>query len=280
MTYIAKPLIIKTKTNLHVGSESINYDIVDKTVQRDSISYLPIINASSLKGALRYHFKEHNKVNIDFLFGSEEDRKNNKTSSQGNIKFLDSYLLFLPLRANNQAFYYVTSQKALLAYCHFYENLSLDFRTAKELINKLKDNSIYHALEEDTMVEDISCTKSTEDMAKILTLLGLEIDASQVAVLSESYFIDAIKHLPIIARNKLKDGKSENLWYEEIVPRESLFYTAVLDYTHFSNRIEAKANHSFQNFYTEIQEGFVQIGANASIGFGLCKFFELTKTEA
>lgn len=261
-------MIIKTKTNLHVGSESINYDIVDKTVQRDSISHVPVINASSHKGALRYHFEVDETIQeklIDIVFGKEGD-----DASQGYVKFLDSYLLFLPLRANNQSFYYVTSKSALLGFCDFFENLNYNFKEAKELIDSLEENSVYNTFD-NTYIEDTACKKSDVDMSKILKLLGLNINATQVAVFSEVHYIDAIKHLPVIARNKLQEGKSENLWYEEIVPRESLFYTAMLDYTRYSNRLEKLAQNKINTFYeTLTNKNFIQIGANASIGFGLC----------
>lgn len=274
MTYKTRPIIIKTKTNLHVGSESINYDIVDKTVQRDSISDLPVINASSLKGALRYHFQASSNVDIDFLFGSEEDSKNNKESSQGNMKFLDSYLLFLPLRSNTKPFYHTTSKSNLFAFCSFFSELGLDMTDLEEQVSVLGDNVVLNT--DISYIEDIECQKQAIDTAVFNKYFG----NINMAILSDENFIDAVKHLPIIARNKLKEGKSDNLWYEEIVPRESLFYTAMLDYTHFGNRVEAKANNSFTAFYTELQNGFVQVGANASIGFGLCKFSALDKMGA
>ena len=44
---------ITAKTNLHVGNEDISScGIIDKAVQRDALTKLPCINASSLKGAL------------------------------------------------------------------------------------------------------------------------------------------------------------------------------------------------------------------------------------
>ena len=47
---------ITTLSNLHVGSGDINFDVIDNQVQRDSITNLPNINSSSLKGAFREHF--------------------------------------------------------------------------------------------------------------------------------------------------------------------------------------------------------------------------------
>lgn len=40
-------------TNLHVGSGEANFNIVDREVETDPVTGLPIIHASGLKGALR-----------------------------------------------------------------------------------------------------------------------------------------------------------------------------------------------------------------------------------
>lgn len=67
--YTNKAYIIKTKTNLHAGSGDTNFGVVDNEVQRDSITNLPVINSSSLKGAVRDHFK-------DFLVETNETINN------------------------------------------------------------------------------------------------------------------------------------------------------------------------------------------------------------
>lgn len=68
-------------------------------------------------------------------------------------------------------------------------------------------------------------------------------------------------NLPIIARNCLENGTSSNLWYEQILPAETVFYTL----------IDSKGcNLLFEKLNKE--ECFVQIGANATIGYGYCKF--------
>ncbi len=277
MTYDSKAILIRTKTNLHVGSGDMNYDIVDKTVQRDSISTLPIINSSSLKGALRNHFDDviHGKVNEDtrnFIFGNEGDNP-----SQGNVKFLDSYLLFLPLRSDKRAFYHVTSKENLLAFCTFYEELGYKLDNLNKEINDLDNNTVLD--NNDAYVEDVLCSKSAKNTNELKKLFG-DIN---IAIFSSENFIDVCKHLPVIARNRIEtkdnDGKSNNdgnLWYEEIVPRESIFYTVQLDYSNYGANSENNANYKLKNFYEELNTNCIQVGANASIGFGLCSFRSLS----
>jgi CRISPR-associated protein Cmr4 len=83
---------------------------------------------------------------------------------------------------------------------------------------------------------------------------------NNVAIFSEDNFKELTKCLPVIARNHLDNGKSTNLWYEEIVPRESRFYCIVGESDQYSE--------IFENI---IGNGTIQIGGNASIGYGFTK---------
>lgn len=274
MLFKTKQIFIKTKTNLHVGDSGTNFDIIDKKVQRDSISELPIINASSLKGAIKDYArlfvtqesKDLNNIDkeaFDKIFGDD---------MQGLIRFLDSFLLFIPLRANNKPFYHVTSKESLLNTVEFFESLGVEIKEeSKQEINKLKDNIVLNSTEV-AYIEDTKCEPLEINIEKLLSFIPSTIRPKDIAIFKNDDFIDVVKHLPIIARNKLKDGKSDNLWYEEIVPRESIFYTAMLDYNNFGTSSEFKYKKGFEAFYNILQKDFVQIGANASIGFGLCKF--------
>ena len=72
--------------------------------------------------------------------------------------------------------------------------------------------------------------------------------------------------LPVIARNSV--GEQTNLWYEEVVPHKSIFYFAVVASTSESeNLLEA--------FTDSVREKIIQFGANASVGYGLCKVIKV-----
>ena len=68
--------------------------------------------------------------------------------------------------------------------------------------------------------------------------------------------------LPVIARNSV--GEQTNLWYEEVVPHKSIFYFAVVASTSESENL-------LENFTDSVREKIIQFGANASVGYGLCK---------
>ena len=66
--------------------------------------------------------------------------------------------------------------------------------------------------------------------------------------------------LPVIARHYLDNGESKNLWYEEVVPHDSVFYTFILTP---DKEMELDLNE------------IIQIGGHASIGCGFTKFTQL-----
>lgn len=79
-------------------------------------------------------------------------------------------------------------------------------------------------------------------------------------------FKDVASNLPVIARNQLNNGISQNLWYERVVPHKSVFITAI---------IYPDGDKNFEEFNTLITGKLVQIGGNATVGYGLCQFTKL-----
>jgi CRISPR-associated protein Cmr4 len=79
---------------------------------------------------------------------------------------------------------------------------------------------------------------------------------------------DYVEKLPTVARNYLDNGISQNLWYEEIVPRETRFYF----FTSRPDKDDPLANGINSKSISKL----AQIGGNATVGFGLCKLEKLT----
>lgn len=76
----------------------------------------------------------------------------------------------------------------------------------------------------------------------------------------------ACENLPVIARNHLESGQSVNLWYEEIVPHKTEFITAIQYPAEDVN---------ITDFNNNLHNSIVQIGGNASVGYGLCLFTKI-----
>ena len=76
--------------------------------------------------------------------------------------------------------------------------------------------------------------------------------------------------LPVIARNSLDEkGISENLFYEEILPRRSVLWFMTGTYDHFFKKEENSFSGAFDFFEKRLIRDNIQMGANASIGYGV-----------
>lgn len=231
--------LIQAKTNLHVGNENTsNYGLIDKAIQRDALTGLPCINSSSLKGALNEYCtngkNEQSMSEVDRLsvFGSDKNDKKGGKSTKGKAIFYDAKLLFLPMQTNDEnLFKYVTSNKVLDLFNDRVKFLGANFQLEKDKTS-LKQTC---QLCRDVEINDEVFTKLCSD-----------------------------DNLPIIARNKLDDGTSANLWYEQVLPAETILYAV----------IQEPKKDTLKQY---ISDQLIQIGANATIGYGYCKFTNLNE---
>lgn len=239
-------------TNLHVGSGEVNYNIIDNEVQKDPVTKLPNINSSSIKGALRDYFSNSENINrknaVDEIFGKD---------NAGRVKIFSANMLARPLRISkgNGYFLKVTSKEIINQFHDFLSNFSID---TLKLDKEIKENIVYTTAKNSNIeVEGLKVT--TIDEQKLVELFGCDI-----GIISDNNFKQF--DLPVLARNRLENGISKNLWFEEVVPSNSVFYFVAL--------IPDDLYDLF-NLDGEI----VQFGANASIGYGYCKIVEVMKHE-
>jgi CRISPR-associated protein Cmr4 len=278
--YDNKIYLIENVTNLHVGSGDTNFGTVDNTVQRDVLTNYPIIHSSSLKGAIReffefYNFKDNNftdeykKNFIKHIFGDED-------KNPGNIVFNEAFMLGMPFRSRDYPYVFCLSDMSIKMFL----DLLNDFNINHKIKDVLKDYVSLNEIKSNvsTIIEDIEVNEN-DSLEKLKEFLNEDY----IAVLPHKDFKKLLMDLPVVARNKLNNGKSENLFYEEFVPRKSKFFTVisfpVLERVSNDERFEDKEK--IKDFYEKFQDmitsevNLVQIGANASIGYGLCKFKEV-----
>lgn len=246
-------------TNLHVGSGEINYSIVDNQVERDAITQYPIINGSGLKGALRAHFnKKVDENQVNRIFGNEK-------RGQGSHRFFSANILSIPVRSNERPFYNGTSIGIIKEFINKIEIFNFDFEGIDSLreLTKLDITTpvMFEKREKDVYVENIKVEyKNFKKIEVLEKLIG-----EDVILFDDINFKEISEQLPVIARNKLENGKSQNLWYEEVVPNKSKFYTIILNDENEETFLE-----------NLIAKDIIQIGGNASIGYGYTKFEELS----
>lgn len=265
---------ITAKTHLHVGSGDSNFGIIDNLVQRDPVTELPCIHGSSIKGAIKEYCEEELKwpPNVaSSVFGSDTLKRTDSSSKEfikGTHGFFSAHLLLLPVRSTIKPFFRATCGKVIEAFLDHLKNFNTDnYSQIKEALDPLlkievKEGTAVIFENGDGLIEDMKAIYNSADVGKASMLLGADL-----ALLTWKDFATLCndENLPVIARNQLDNGESKNLWYEQIVPRESRFYTFIIGPENATeiNQIALESN------------PLVQIGANATVGYGYCKFTKL-----
>lgn len=255
---------IEPISNLHVGRGGVNLGVVDNLIQRDIVTDLPNINASSLKGALREYFeKSENKTNVFNIFGSPV--KGDKRSP-GSFRFFDANLLAIPVRSDKVPFFLATCPMVIKDFIKKIEVFGVEIGPLTEQMKKLagidQPMVVFKESEKEAFVEDLEVKTTYFDVKSLfpLSLFGnyplLLVSDKQFMTLCDD------NHLPVIARNYLNNGKSENLFYEQVIPRFSIFYFVAVDTVSDGSALELNGK-------------LIQIGANASVGYGFCKFKQI-----
>jgi len=222
---------LQALTNLHAGSGDSFYGAVDKLVQRDPATRRPTIHSHSLKGALREYFEQKSSPSfVEHVFGSAVSGDAN-AAMQGRYRFFSADLLAIPVPdenvSSNTAFKLTTT-----------ERVWLDFFKKLQMLGgrNLEEESLKTALKKDL----------------------------PAFFLDEAKFSEASEELPVVARNQLDNGESKNLWYEELVPHQSVFGFIVQ--AERKELIDAELN----EFVEKLNGQVLQIGANATVGYGYC----------
>ncbi|MBI5207097.1 MAG: type III-B CRISPR module RAMP protein Cmr4 [Candidatus Firestonebacteria bacterium] len=255
-----------TLSPLHAGAGE-SATAIDLPIEREKHTAYPVVHSSGIKGSLREYFRNDDELKnyVDSIFGKEDDEK-----GSGKVIFTDAKILLFPVRSSEGVFKWIT--------CPFViERLKRDLK----FINKTENASInvdafngkaFKPYSDKIILEDFSITV-TED-SQILEFLNRfslphfdkEILKNRLIVVSDDVFKTLVTTATqIIARNELKDDtkKSANLWYEEVVPADALFYTIMTP--------AYKENPAINDLINGIKNQILQLGGNETIGYGLVK---------
>lgn len=123
----------------------------------------------------------------------------------------------------------------------------------------------------DKPYEIVYCDKVIDEFIARATALRAVCDKNKLTDAKVMVEYDVFRSLcdneslPIIARNCLENGESANLWYEQVVPSKSVFATLI--------RTHDATDLAFLD--DKLNNQIVQIGANATIGYGYCMMMKL-----
>lgn len=261
-----------SETSMHPGTEG-SMGVVDLPVAREITTGYPVITGSSLKGAFKEGFEERgSKSDSDKIFG-EQNRA-------GNLAITDGRILLLPVRTLVGHYKWVTCPYII---SRFVRDIKLAGHKKEELeVPEFgQDTALYYkgkksSTDKNIFLEEVafSLKESGEfliELAKLIKPLMYHESLKnrlleQLVVINNDEFAYFAKYgLEIRARNKLNSEtkSSENLWYEECLPADTLLYTLFLPRLGDKDLLE-KVWGSFT------ERPYIQIGGNETIGQGWC----------
>lgn len=268
---------------IHAGSGA-STAAVDLPIQRERHTNWPHIQASSVKGAMRAHYRmvkgtDDDMINI--IFGSDEqdnwDRK--KDALKGAVSVSDAKLLAFPMRSNLAPFVWITSPEVVkrfftdLAYTSIandgFETKLLDGIKEEEGISINADLRNKEIILEDAQVK-IKDSMEIDVVKNYFPFLNRLLCVSEEMF---SYCVDHSTEVQTHIKIDVEKGTAAKgaLRYEELLPADSLLYSVVL-FGPSTYEIEEKAKmETIKNELKSKVKDFIQIGGDETLGKGICK---------
>lgn len=247
------------ETFVHTGAGQ-SAGAIDLPVMRERATEYPFIPGSSMKGALRDGAKGDESLDPKRLFGEQDNA--------GALLIGDARLVLLPVRSLSSPYRWVTCPLLL-------ERLDRDLRRAgrtdvavpevEEGKSLATEGSGDVYLEERQFAID---GKPSDALATALAKLIAHDGAGnrlarQLVVLHDNDFAWFARYaLPVQARNVLNENTktSENLWYEEALPPDTLLSLLV------GERAEGGDAGQLAEFLEKRR--YLQVGGNETVGQG------------
>jgi CRISPR-associated protein Cmr4 len=253
------------ESSIHPGAGQ-SAGIVDLPVAREAATDYPVIPGSSVKGALlslaRQTVPDADRKRI---FGSAEVEGD--IGGAGALLVADARLLLLPVRSLSTAYKWVTCPHLLERYQRDQQRAGNG--TAEVTIPAISPGKYLGAGTDQLFLEERQFEHAGPLPAGLLTLIGPLIAhistrdrlADQLILLHDDDFTWFARYgLAVQARNVLEEKKtSKNLWYEESLPADTLFYTLLAE--RGANAI-APVKQLFAS------RPYLQLGGNETVGMG------------
>lgn len=256
------------ETSIHPGAGQSS-GFVDLPVAREAATDYPVIVGSSMKGALLSVARDR---------GWPDDERNRvfgKHDNAGGLLVSDARLLLLPVRSLTSHFMWITCPHLIERYVRDrrrMESVAPDSIRGLEVLSAEDVNVPKYIgpdigalfLEERQFVRAGGIPNGLTTILKPMMRHSETADRldKQLVVLSDASFAWFARYgLPVNARNQLhKDKKtSENLWYEETLPPDSLFYLLLAE------RSDGALKPIKELF---AKKPYLQVGGNETVGHG------------
>jgi CRISPR-associated protein Cmr4 len=254
-----KKVFYHVLTPMHIGSGT-TLSLIDLPIQREVHTDFPVMPSSAIKGVIRASFNEQEQEDI---FGKEDE--------EGKVIFTDGKILLFPVKSLKGVFVWITSPYVL-------ERFKRDTEINIEIPKVEKDDAVVSSdkvlinnnkliLEEFTF----NATKN-ENLKKLKEIAKCEIDEDKIVVVSDDVFKFFVKnYTEVNARIKIDQAKGTvdkdkgGLWYEELLPAETVFYGCI------DARKKPEHEEQLNKVIGKINNQILQLGGDETLGRGFTK---------
>ncbi|WP_022855928.1 type III-B CRISPR module RAMP protein Cmr4 [Thermodesulfobacterium thermophilum] len=254
-------------TSLHFGSgTTLSY--IDLPVERESHTNYPVMPSTGIKGVFRACYQQtYGEEKAESIFG--------KGDEEGKLTFVDGRILFFPVKSARGVFVWITCPMVLQRFERDMKIIKSDFKiNFLASLNFDNDEVAYVSSDRITVndfliLEELSLKKKNNIDFNWIDQLKIGIDKSRIAVISDnmfSYFVKNATEINARIRIDQEKGTVEEgaLWYEELVPAESVFYSLVIERSKDSCK-------DLQQFIKTYNNQIFQFGGNETLGRGFAK---------
>ncbi|MGI9861613.1 type III-B CRISPR module RAMP protein Cmr4 [Moorella naiadis] len=259
------------ETSLHPGSGQTT-GVIDLPVAREAATDYPVIVGSSMKGALRDRAEQYKQekpgadLAVDEIFGNP--------NGAGALAVTDARLLLLPVRSLHGHYKWVTCPYLLERYRRDCSLAGLTWGETGEIPVLQQGQALTAAGPDHLYLEELSFAVKSFSMEAIATAVSpliyhapvkKRLATSMVLISDDEFAYFARYGLAVNARNVLDNDKkiSTNLWYEETLPPDSLFYALLM-----ARPGKEKYLAQLKQLFTE--RPYLQVGGNETVGQGWC----------
>lgn len=291
-----KVVLLHALSPLHAGTGQ-GVGLIDLPVARETATGMPYLAGSSLKGALRSQ-SQYTENEKNQLFGKLETTNTDDNTTvvilpahAGAVSFGDAKLLLLPVRSLAGTFAWVTSPYLLTRAQRDLDTVDIQINipsfTEKHTVYVATDSTIKYGDDNNVKkvyLEDLDLAPQTytdiTTLANVLKpLLGAEFDdmTKRLCIVSDDVMNFLLNTaLEIRARIAItQDTKIvNNLWYEEMLPTESVLISLL----HMGSKGGLSAEDAAKSVDSWNQQVF-QFGGKATTGHGICKMAFVEKQQ-
>lgn len=278
---------IQALTGLHPGSGTA-LGVVDLPVQRERHTHWPIIPASSLKGVLRAASRPNDQGDRDAwmaVFGPETAQASDHA---GALALTDARILAFPVRSLLGVFAWVTCPAVL---DRFRRDWGLAGQTDLPAVPSVPDPGTVMCAPDSPLLipggsqmilEEFDFKRIEQDVTGWADALAGAVDAdtrtrlrAHLAILPDDDFGHFVENATeVVARigldSKTKTVKTGALFYEEVLPPETLFHALVIAEPSRREGLDLNAA-GVLRWLRDRRLEVVQIGADETIGRGFCR---------